>query len=171
MHDSAGEQSHDSGQANTGDMGKENLCKRKVLLSDLQLFFISTVCHPSLNKIPVLFLLIHLCKYLTSLKPAQLQNSCQTSKSTSFLLHKHWICVPKGPFRTSHAAWYDLLLIIYKAECLQAAGDLSVGKSSSPCHQREARTHTLRAQHQRILPSGHPALQGAHPDLQSKQQK
>jgi len=43
----------------------------------------------------------------------------------------------------AHTAWYDLLLIIYKAECLWAAWDLSVGKSSGLCHQREARRDTL----------------------------
>lgn len=63
---------------------KKECSKRKVLLCDLQLFLISTVYHPSLNKIPVLFLLIHPCKHLTSLKPAQLQNSCQTSNPPPF---------------------------------------------------------------------------------------
>lgn len=120
---------------------RENSC----CLIYICVFHLPTVYHALLNKTPVLFLLIHLCKYLTSLKPAQLQNSCQTSKYTSFLLHKHRTCVPRGPFYMSHSAWYDLLLIIYKAECLQATWDLSAGKSFGPCHQKEVGTCTLWA--------------------------
>lgn len=42
-----------------------------------------------------------------------------------------------------------------------------MGKPCSPCHQREAGTHTLRVEHQRVLPSGLPALQDAHPAEQT----
>lgn len=145
---------------------KKELCK--VLLSDPQLFFISAVYHPSLNKTPVLFLLIHLCKYFTSLKPAQLQNSCQASKPTSFLLHKHWICVPKGAFGAS-STWCTISswLITHQAVFTGSRGFVW-GQILKSLPSKRGKNTKLGAQHQRILPSGHPALQGAHPDAKSR---
>lgn len=137
--------------SHTDNIGKERtLQQSKVLLSDLHLCFSSPYrlsCITEQNTCPVFanpsLQVLNQSKASTASK--------QLLNFTIYLLFSFSqtqdLC-PKGTILYvwyDHAAWYDLLLIIYKAECLQAAWDLSVGKSSSPCHQGEARMHTLWA--------------------------
>lgn len=138
------------------NMGRERtLQERRVLLSDLHLCFSSpyrSSCITEQHTYPVFanpsLQVLNQSKASTASK--QLSNfKIRLLLSSS----QHRICVPKGPFYMSHAALYNLLLIIYKAECLQAAWDLSVGKSSISCHQREARTYY--GHNKVLLPSGY----------------
>lgn len=155
---------------------KKEVCRRKVLLSDLELFLISSVYHPSLNKTPspVFFFFVN--------PPLQVFNQSKASRASKQLSNfkTHLLSssqtlglCPKGTILytrcclvPSPAEWWDIKPSVHRQQgiCLWANPPVPAIK------ERQEHTHwghSIKGS----CPQANPALQDAHPDLQSNEQQ